>query len=808
VGAVITETYISAGILATSTEFSNNGKLEIRTITYYNGTPASPGAGWALVSTSVQNTDGTNGIPTRIYRFAKGVGKVSRGVETKFSGALVLTTETWLGDTLSTNVPAALTGEYSRDYREADGYVLWTLAGAVGSGVINDNTQNRYANKLHIRTVVSIGTAVHADGEIEFSADTRDGYTIYTSRGVSGSGRFATSTSSLQGGAVTRTTIRFIDTDDTAKPSGAVTATDTEQQDGYSIISETYTSVPVAGGGVNGYATEELSYKLNGSLTITTRTAYNASAPMPSGGGYALIHNETTSGDGFTINTRSWASGSGNIDSEYSLRLDGHLKYTTYRSLNVIPSGTVGTLVKAQTDDGEGYTLYTYTYLEVVTATLTPETSSKLNGALTITTLRKIGSAPTAITGAKISSRVDEGEGYSLFTDTYASGSGNIDSEFSDRLAGKLRYTTYRSLNIAPTGTSGTLVKSQTEDGDGYTIFTYTYVTIVGGNDLTPETTVQLGGKLTLTTYRRIGSAPPAPGTANAAKVASRVDEGEGYSLFSDTYASGTGDIGDAEVRYKFNNTLTITTKRALNVPPTSPGGSNLSLISTDQDAGNGYVLYTYTWVSGSGFIDATTDNRSDGSVLYTVTSLNVAVDGTPPSGSTLINEDTEPGEGYRIFTRQFYKKPPGYSVPVNLVVKKPGVQGGGDEGLTPLRLPEIKSVSATAVVTFVDTVPTLDAVTPISSGVTVYEYAEYTDGKTPEFLYDSTYYPDHYRPAGSYIANNTPYKGRDASKIKITFFGAVDQHGQTLTFSSEAEVYFRSGTYTVYKVTKVTGVL
>jgi len=359
-------------------------------------------------------------------------------------------------------------------------------------------------------------------------------------------------------------------------------------------------------------------------------------------------------------------------------------------------------------------------------------------------------------------------------------------------------------LPIAPSG--ATPIGTETTEADGHTLYRTTYIQVTNPV-LPPEATYQLNNKLVLTTYRQINLAPSSP-SGVAAKISSRVDEGQGYKIYSDTYASGEGEINDAEIRYKFNNTLTVTTKRALNIAPTAPSGTNLSLISTDTDAGNGYVLYTYTWVSGNGFIDDKTDNRSDGSVLYTVTSLNEAAGGSPPSGSTLINQDVEQGEGYRIFTRQFYSKPPGYSVPINVTVKKPGVQYGGEEGIEPNRLPQVVSISATAVVTFVDTVPSLDPVTPINSGVMVYEFAEYSDGKSPAYLYDSTYFPDYYRPTFGVSQNNTPYKGRDATKFKITFYGMNDQQGQTLTLSSEAEVYFRSGSYTVYKVTKVTGVL
>jgi hypothetical protein len=644
-------TYLEPGQLSQSDDYSDNGALHVRTVTTFNqvpGTQTASGVTMVLVATQASEVEG---IPTRAYRFAKGVGEVSRetdlanngllervtirhltapagsdplttlagyvrisvgkaeadghlvwtatfakgaGVvsldtETKFNGALVITTKTELTAPGAT-APTALTGEFSRDKREQDGHVVYVLRGAVGTGVVEDNTQTRYGGKLSLRTVASIGTATRAAGEIEFTADARDGYTFFTSRGVSGSGRFSTDSTTTQGGAVTRTTIRFINTDDTAKPAGALTATGVDQEQGYAIYTEVYTSVPTAGGGAGGYASEDISYRFGGALKYTTRTAYNATAPTPAGT-QVLVKTETSNGDGFTINTRTWvevvtvdlapetqarlggaltittkrrfgsapsapaggalissrvdegegyalytsvfASGTGNIDSESSLRLNGALRYTTYRSLNTPPTGTAGTLVRSETSDGEGYTLYTYTYCEVVSAELADETSSRLGGALTITTKRKINVAPTAPgSSALISARVDEGEGYTLFTRSYASGSGEIDSEFSERLNGALRYTTYRYLNAVPgTPPAGTLVRSETNDGEGFTLFTQTYCTVIGTGELADETSSKLGGALTITTKRRFGSAPSAP--AGGALISSRVDEGEGYALFT-----------------------------------------------------------------------------------------------------------------------------------------------------------------------------------------------------------------------------------------------------------------------------------
>ena len=912
-------TYLEPGLLSQTDDYSNNGALHVRTITSFNQVPSTP-SGFTLVATQASEVEG---IPTRAYRFAKGVGEISRetdlanngllervtirhltapggtdpvatlsgyvrisvgkaeadghlawtatfakgvGVvsldtETKFNGALVITTRTTL-TAPGASAPTALTGQFSQDKQERDGHIVWVQRGAVGTGIVDDNTQARYGGKLSLRTVSSIGTATHAAGEIEFTADARDGYTFFTSRGVSGSGRFSIDSTTTQGGAVTRTTIRFINTDDTAKPAGALTATGIDQEQGYAIYTEVYTSVPTAGGGAGGYASEDISYRFGGALKYTTRTAYNATAPTPAGT-QVLVKTETSNGDGFTINTRTWvevvtvdlapetqarlggaltittkrrfgsapsapaggalissrvdegegyalytsvfASGTGNIDSENSLRLNGALRYTTYRSLNTAPTGTAGTLVRSETNDGEGHTLYTYTYCEIVTADLADETQARLGGALTITTKRRFGSAPSAPAGgALISSRVDEGEGYALYTSVFASGTGNIDSENSLRLNGALRYTTYRSLNTAPTGTAGTLVRSETNDGEGHTLYTYTYCEIVTA-DLADETSSKLDGKLTLTTKRKLGTAPASPG-AGYAQVSARVDEGEGYVLHTVVFASGTGPINADEVRYRYNGRLTITTKRSLNVAPTAPGGTYVTLISTEISQGDGYAVYTYTWVSGSGLIDETTDTRTDGSQVHVITRLNdPTTGGTVPVGSYLANRDAEPGDGFIIYTLQYYTPPIGYTVPGVRVVTKPGVMTvTSSGGVVPARQPEIVAITTSIAVTFTAT-PTVGSYTPIKGGGIAYERVNFASG---EKLRSTTAFGSDFYSSGEVISGTGDYRGEANASYVCSVVGAADQSGSVVTFGYDAVPFFRSAGVTIFKQTRETGTL
>lgn len=186
VGAEIVETYISAGILAQSTDYSNNGLLEIRSITYFNGTPTTP-AGFTLVNTSEQNP---NGLPGRTYRFALGTGEISRRTDHGQCGSTVdgtIGVTTLNIDYLT--VPgsaeptwASVSGfvKITVTKRQQDGYMVWSAVFAKGVGLVSENIDYGPAGLRRV-TDVSLGTKVTPTG-IVIADDYRlaDGYTIFT----------------------------------------------------------------------------------------------------------------------------------------------------------------------------------------------------------------------------------------------------------------------------------------------------------------------------------------------------------------------------------------------------------------------------------------------------------------------------------------------------------------------------------------------------------------------------------------------------------------------------------------------------
>lgn len=699
VARIITRVYVEPGILSSSTEYQTDEsgkKLEIRTVQAWAATVETP-EGFALVSSSTQNP---NGFPVRSYTFAKGEGLVLREVDEKLGGNLTITTERHLSSPLDNIGPDPLEGEFSREFRDERGYRVWTIRGAEGAGVVENNTQTRYGGKLTVQTILSLNTPVHASGEIEFIADVRDGYTLYTSRGVSGSGRFHSKTTSREGGLVSVFTIRYVNEDDGTPPDGVLISTESEQHEGFTIFTESYVLASSSG-----TISTQTQTRYGGKLTLTTIRTINTEPTAPAGS--VLVSTQTQAGEGYTIYTATFAAGKGRISEDPSNRYNGKLKQTVIRYLD-----------SDVDEDGNP--------------------NDKPDGVL-------------------IASSVTAQDGYDLFEETYVSGSGRISEETSSRLSG-------------------------TEEGSG----------------------------LTSTTIRFLDADVDANGDPNEKpdgfKVSSSSREAEGYTLYEETYIAGSGTFAE-ESSTSLNGKLTTVTKRAINASPDAPEGDNLALVRDETSEADGYTIHTRSWVYGSGLIDEKTDNRQDGSVIYSVVSLNEVLSGDPPEGSYLISTDSEPGNGYLVYTRTYYKPPADYTVPVVFAVRRPGVINADSTGIVIGRIAANVSVAATATVTFTTT-PSLPAITPINPGSVIFEQADFDDGKFPEHLYNEVSMGEFYAGTGFVAPSGGTYRGRSTSFHKVDIVGAADQAGQTLTFSAKAEPFFRSESLTVYKQTVVTGVL
>lgn len=141
----------------------------------------------------------------------------------------------------------------------------------------------------------------------------------------------------------------------------------------------------------------------------------------------------------------------------------------------------------------------------------------------------------------------------------------------------------------------------------------------------------------------------------------------DGYRLWTAQYVKGAGTIA-TDIETRNSGKLIIYKVTAVNAAPSAPSptiGGTVVLISTSVRNGtrieDGVKIYEYTWAEGNGVIDNDVEGRADGSLVYTVTELDLAI-ATPayPGMGTayLVNLKNEASSGHYI-NRATYIKPP-----------------------------------------------------------------------------------------------------------------------------------------------------
>ena len=180
---VIVLTYEEPGTVKQVDETRNNGGLLLRTITSFYDTPSTP-SGYTLVDTS---TDNLNGYAYKTYTFAKGAGEVSRFIDYGQSDdqgttGVTKTTIRYLVVPGASVQPTSLSGsvEIGRNMEEGDGYRIWSTTWAKGTGLVAVEIGARQDGLREV-TNVSLGSRSAPSG-IVIRDDYReaDGYTIYT----------------------------------------------------------------------------------------------------------------------------------------------------------------------------------------------------------------------------------------------------------------------------------------------------------------------------------------------------------------------------------------------------------------------------------------------------------------------------------------------------------------------------------------------------------------------------------------------------------------------------------------------------
>ena len=608
-------TFLKPSVLSRNVETRNNGKLRVETVEAFNETPTSTIGG---VQISIRKSD-VEGIPTNQYVFAIGLGEVERSSQTKNQGALIITTVTSLG------FAGTATGiEIEATTREEDGYILFRNTFAEGNGEVSRTTETRNQGKLIVTTVEALGSAGTGTGvEIEATTREQDGYTLFRNVFASGSGEVSRTVETKNKGALTITTVEALGSASTA--AGIEIETTTREQDGYTLFRNVF-----ADG--NGEVSRTVETRNQGALTVTTVEALGSAGT----GTGVEIEATTREQDGYTLFRNTFAEGDGEISSTVEIRNNGALTITTVEALGSAGSA-IGVEIEATTREQDGYTLFRNVFADgqgEVSRTI----EIRNQGKLTITTVEALGSAGSA-TGVEIEATTRKQDGYTLFRNVFADGTGEVSRTVETRNQGKLTVTTVEALGSAGSAT-GVEIEATTREQDGYTLFRNTFADGSGEVSRTVDTRNQ--GKLTITTVEALGSA----GSATGVEIEATTREQDGYTLFRNTFADGQGEVSRT-TSTRNQGKLTITTVESLGSAG-SAGGVGIEATTREQD---GYTLFRNVFANGSGEVSRTVETKNKGALtITTIESLGNA----GSAGGVEIEATTREQDGYTLFRNVF----------------------------------------------------------------------------------------------------------------------------------------------------------
>lgn len=464
----------SAGfVLSTTDDTRDNGALLIRNIRTVGGAPSTP-SGYTVASTSTQQVDG---YTVYNYSFAKGEGQISREDGTSNNGALLtasirhITVPGTLGapGTNPITTPSGYT-LVSESYQEADGHRVWTASYAKGEGEVSRSSSLSEGGKLqriaitHLTassvTVQPTTDPLSGGTAIVTGKRDGDGHRIWEVTWVKGYGRISTSSDPKYNGQLTLTTIRFLGSDDATTPTGYLVTNDTQEQDGYQIITRTYASgsgeISRAFSNSQGGAVDfnPASPTANaGAIVCTIRhlTAPSVTTdPTTRPASFTRLDVDVAEGDGYRIWTVRYGYGSGTVLTDVNYKNAGALTVTAKTSLGSPPtapspavSGNVSGITV--TNAGSGYT----------SAPTIAITGGSGTGATAVAVLNGTTLASIAVTSA--------GSGYTSAPTVSISGGGGSGATATAALTG----AAVASVALTNVGTGYTSSPTVTVSGGG-----------------------------------------------------------------------------------------------------------------------------------------------------------------------------------------------------------------------------------------------------------------------------------------------------------------------------------------------------
>lgn len=255
------------------------------------------------------------------------------------------------------------------------------------------------------------------------------------------------------------------------------------------------------------------------------------------------------------------------------------------------------------------------------------------------------------------SSKIEDNTGIAELTEEYIE-SGVLSVSQSHRYGDTVEVYSVEGINIteneakaAVTGlpTSAKFYGKKTSNLLGLETNTFEFFT--GSGVISNLETKSHNNKLTKTTIVSIDVKPSAP--SDSVLIESKSETRDEFVLYTYTFVSGTGVIS-TETSNKYGTLLDVVTVTTINAEATVPAGAFVKESTVREE--DGYVLRSTTYVSGEGLVSETGSTKYQGKLeIESQVWLNTA-DPTVPAGYTLIGTDTKEGE-YGFLTTITYAK-------------------------------------------------------------------------------------------------------------------------------------------------------
>lgn len=359
-------TYASGeGRVSTSVESKYNDKLIITRIRFFD---TDDGAAPDGVKVD-ESTEQGNGYLIKTQTWVWGTGEISNETETRNNGKLSIIRIRYVSLPDETDLPIETPADYvltDVSKSEADGYINWAATFAKGEGRVSIRTDTRYNGALVLTTVRYLGTddGDPPDGVVtDVSTEEASGYQVINKTYAKGDGVISDREDIRNNGQLLMRTIRKLGSAPDAPAGYLMVSKSEEQSDGYVIHTRVFAKGQgiISNGVSRSYNNKLVHYKIV-SLSPANVGTPPATPAATIGGTVNLVDTEERQEEGHILYSYRWAEGNGIISEKTDPREDG-LRTQTYVSLGVkmVPFGVV---VREDVDQLDGVVRNTVTCMQ------------------------------------------------------------------------------------------------------------------------------------------------------------------------------------------------------------------------------------------------------------------------------------------------------------------------------------------------------------------------------------------------------------------------------------------------------------